>query len=195
MHKTHGKHPKPRLASLVPLPAGITSDCEVLLVAVEGPVNPAEVPARVNPHLPDGLRIESAWSLPPGQAPPPPTLFARAEYEFHFGDTTSRAALEQHVAAFLARDDVRVPRRPTPTAPKVNVRPLVTALQVQDGHDGLTVVACLPLRTPDSIHPAQVAIALGISADGSLRIHRRAMLADMPREFRPFPLERRPTNG
>ncbi len=192
---SQARSPKPHLAALAPLPAGVTSDCEVLLAAVDGSAEVDSLADRVNAHLPAGLRIGAVWALRPGQSPPAPEQFATAEYAVQPSHGVTESALHDRVEAFLAAARVPIPRRPAPEAPVVDARALAQAVRVAS-HDGApAIVARLPLGGADSLHPRQFAAALGFTDGDAVRIHRLGFSSDAPTEFRPFPLHRRLPDG
>jgi len=195
LRMTEGRKPKPRVTALAPLAAGVTSECELLQASIEDALDVATVAGAVNAHLPDGLRIEALWTLTPAQTPPGPQQFAMAEYAISVPASVDEAALRDRVNAFLAAEQVPIPRRPAPDAPVVDAHAIVQALRVEERAGRTAILARLPVGGADSLHPRQLAAALGFTDTEAVRIHRTAFVSETPTEFRPFPLKRRVPDG
>ena len=59
-----GFHPMPRISFNDPLPVGMESEHEIFYLTVPGHVRPAEVPARLNACLPEGLTVTGCQLAP-----------------------------------------------------------------------------------------------------------------------------------
>jgi len=123
---TGGFHPLPKVAFHGALPVGVESLCESLDVTLTAPLPEAELAARLNAVLPEGLRILSAVRLAPGAKPP---QAAAARYEVESPEPLFTAEV---AADFLRREEVRVLRRRPGEEREINLRPLVARLQVLD---------------------------------------------------------------
>lgn len=67
-----GFHPMPRIAFHDPLPIGMESEHESFYLTVAGHVRTAEIPARLNAQLPEGLVVAGCRLAPPKSARRPP---------------------------------------------------------------------------------------------------------------------------
>lgn len=66
-----GFNPRPRLSLPLPRAVGVASKCELLVVELCEPIQPAEVLARLAGQMPEGLRLLEAWRIEAGTGAPP----------------------------------------------------------------------------------------------------------------------------
>lgn len=129
-----GKRPRPLLTSGLPLAAGIGSRGETMdaVLKREPSEDPAELMARLNLRLPEGLRIER-WMALPGYATAPSEL-ARLAYWIWSVDPGLRPRVEAGMAAFLQADSWPWERGPAKSGTPPDLRRVISGMQwVDDG--------------------------------------------------------------
>jgi radical SAM-linked protein len=66
-----GFNPRPRLSLPLPRAVGVASQCELLVVEMCEPTEPAQVLARLAEQMPEGLRLLEAWRIEAGSGVQP----------------------------------------------------------------------------------------------------------------------------
>ena len=95
---SEGFNPRPRLSLPLPRAVGVASTCELLVVEMSEPTEPAEVLARLAEQMPEGLRLLDAWRIEAGTAVQPDVV----DYELALTAEhmpTVAAAVERLLAA------------------------------------------------------------------------------------------------
>ena len=170
---SQGNRPTPRITIAAGLPAGVTSDGELLDVILAEFADPSTLVERVQPFLPVGLSALDAKEVGLG-LPSLPSLVRWADYEVDLrADDVS--ALRAHVEGFLAQEslpwiDLRGQKRR-----EYNLRALVQDVRVEPLCEGAARLS-MRLRS-DSIgvgRPDQVVKALGLPEPS--RIHRLRLI-------------------
>jgi radical SAM-linked protein len=136
-HYSEGFHPKPVMEFAPPLPLGVTGLHEIVDLALDDPIDPGELLARLRQNAPDGLYFRTVTRLPEGAKKLSREL-AGAEYLVRVdGEHLARlprtgSALDGLPARFLARDtapwDVLRKRKPK----TVDLRPAVEHVEWVD---------------------------------------------------------------
>ncbi|HOG18245.1 MAG TPA: TIGR03960 family B12-binding radical SAM protein [Syntrophales bacterium] len=128
---SQGFHPHPKISFACATAVGVESDGEFAEVQLHGSrVEAGEIPARVNPCLPQGLAIEAAEKLPPDG----PSRFARiAGFDFQIAlpldlPDASLPSLEDRIAGFLAAGRCEIVREGGGKTSVRDIRPLVERL-------------------------------------------------------------------
>ncbi len=123
-----GFHPLPRVAFHGALPVGVESRCESLDLLLSRPLAPEAIIQRLNAVLPPGLRLLSARLLAKRGTPPQVTA------ERYRVESPQPLFTPEAAQAFWAREAVWVTRHRPQGSREVNIRPLVTALEVLDDY-------------------------------------------------------------
>lgn len=170
---SQGNRPTPRITIAAGLPAGVTSEGELLDVVLAELTDPARLVERLQPHLPDGLDALEAWEVGLG-LPSLPTLVRWADYEVDLR-TDDVAALRSQVQEFLGREsfpwvDLRGQKRR-----EYDLRALVQDVRVEPLCEGAARLS-MRLRSDSSGvgRPDQVVKALGLPEPS--RIHRLRLI-------------------
>ena len=166
---SQGNRPQPRITIAAGLPAGVTSEGELLDVVLAELTDPARLVERVQPFLPEGLAAIEAREVGLG-LPSLPTLVRWADYEvdMRVGDAD---ALRSQVEAFLSCDslpwvDTRGEKRR-----EYDLRALVQVLRVEPLCEGAArLVMRLRSDSTGVGRPDQVVKALGLAEPA--RTHR-----------------------
>ncbi len=170
---SQGNRPTPRITLAAGLPAGVTSEGELLDVVLAELTDPARLVERVQPFLPDGLTALDAKEVGLG-LPSLPTLVRWADYEVDLR-TDDVPGLRTQVETFLAKErvpwvDLRGQKRR-----EYDLRALVQDMRVAPLCEGAARLS-MRLRS-DSIgvgRPDQVVKALGLPEPS--RIHRLRLI-------------------
>jgi radical SAM family uncharacterized protein/radical SAM-linked protein len=125
-----GFHPAPRISFGDALPLGVSSEAELIDLALSAPCEPQEALERLNRELPDGVRVLEAKTWPrKGEAPANSILAATytvplcADEEDHLGD---------RLKDFLEKDQVLTSRTKKNRITEIDLRPWVLDLELQD---------------------------------------------------------------
>jgi radical SAM-linked protein len=159
---------RPRLASLA-LPAGLTSDGEVLDAYVEQMLSCAQVKARLNEVLPAGLRVSSVVEI--GLSFPSLQADVRwADYGVVPEPGVSRGELAAAVERFLALKTLPWEQAFETRVKRYDIRDTVMSLRLFEVDGSLTLVMRLRTDVTGAGRPEQVLLALGLPP--AHRIHR-----------------------
>jgi radical SAM-linked protein len=172
---SEGKHPRPRITQAAALPGDATSDGELVDAVLARLIPPAEVPARVQPHLPPGIELREALEVGMG-GPSLPSLARWADYEVDV--PADPADVERRVNELLASatfpwEDTRAEK-----VRRYDLRALVQSIAVERLDGATRLRMRLRCESGSVGRPEQVALALELPAPA--RIHRaRLVLAEV----------------
>lgn len=127
---TKGFNTRPRIQLASALPLGITSECEILDVALREPIALDGVIERLLAVSPAGLCIYEIADVPIN-SPALQTLVRSAEYRIVFEDGIDPADLQKRVQELLERDVLLVSRERKGKEIRVDVRPLICDLRAE----------------------------------------------------------------
>jgi radical SAM family uncharacterized protein/radical SAM-linked protein len=154
-----GFHPLPRVAFHGALPVGVASLTETLDLALTANLDQGELLAQLNQVLPPGLNILAVQHLQGKQKPP------QVEAALYRVGSPEPVFVADRAVHFLAQEEVWVARRRPKQMKMVQVRHLVTHLEVtnpQEAHITLGV------SEKDNLKVAEVIAAIfGLNADRS----------------------------
>lgn len=173
---SEGRHPRPRITLASGLPGDATSEGELLDVILAELVPPAEVAARVQPHLPAGIEVREAYEVGMG-LPSLPSLVRWADYEVDLPAAGATDAGER-VAALLAAKELPWEDTRGEKKRRYDLRALVQTIAVERAGEVMRLRMRLQCESAGVGRPEQVVLALGLPAP--LRIHReRLVLAEV----------------
>lgn len=128
---SQGFNTRPRIQLATALPLGISSECELLDVALKEPITLDGVAERLAAVSPAGLQIfaihEASIHSPALQ-----TLVRSAEYHIAFMDDIDTDMLHQRVTALLAQPTIIKTMERKNRKSSVDIRPLIYDLTVDD---------------------------------------------------------------
>ncbi|EFL51381.1 Protein of unknown function DUF2344 [Solidesulfovibrio fructosivorans JJ]] len=153
-----GYHPLPQMSFGRALPVGVASTAEWMGLFLREPVAPGDIPARLNPNLPEGLAMVAVEELPPGRKVPQPI---EETFELVIPAANAKDCLECW-GAFAAADSFPVTWESKKGPRSIDARPLVTGVALEE--PGNTVrITCLfaeayvsPLRLVEAVCPGLV---------------------------------------
>lgn len=159
-----------------PLPPGITSEDERLVLGLQIPRDPTEVRMLLNLHLPEGLRIERAWIVADGGPEENPALYDEAVYDVIWRTTASDDFFARS-AAFLRASEVKFTRLREKKSQDLNARALVRDVRLLACQDELVRLHLTLVVGPNgSLRPDEFFLAVGLEPTGIVRVHRLALL-------------------
>jgi radical SAM family uncharacterized protein/radical SAM-linked protein len=128
---SQGYHPLPRFAFGPALPVGVESHGEFVDIDLAGALSADAVRERLNPQLPEGMRIVAAQSVPlRGQHIAPQIAAFRYHVDVrHLVNGDEGAHFRERLAAFCDADEFPLTKHAKGTTRVVNARPYVAALQ------------------------------------------------------------------
>ncbi|MDT8441622.1 MAG: TIGR03960 family B12-binding radical SAM protein [Desulfuromonadales bacterium] len=128
-----GYHPAPKISFGDALPLGVASEAELVDLDLAALLAPAEVMARLNAELPDGVVVRAACAWPRKGASPADSI-GSASYRVPLPQGCSVAALTERLATFLAADSVPVERLKKGRPLTIDLRPWTVDLAL-DGQN------------------------------------------------------------
>jgi len=172
---TQGFNTRPRMQLATALPLGITSECELLDVALRERLDVFDtLPAQIMAVAPAGLKVYAVEEIPI-KGPPLQTLVSRARYHIHFVDGIDHADLQARIDTILAQEriiKVRVRRNGRKTSS--DMRPLILDLDIDDQGD---LLAHLSAGERGNLQPADLLAEMGLG-EAFVRMHRTALYLD-----------------
>jgi radical SAM-linked protein len=182
-----GFHPLPRVAFHGALPVGVASLAETLDLALTANLDQGELLAQLNQVLPTGLNILSVQHLQGKQKPP------QVEAALYRVGSPEPVFDADRVVHFLAQEEVWVPRQRPKQVKMVEVRRLVTHLEVanpQEAHLTLGVSERDNLKVTEVI-----AAVFGLDADQGAALEIMKIQSSTGRNFGKPRTEQSPTHG
>jgi len=168
---TQGFNTRPRMQLASALSLGITSECEVIDVALREVLPDLDgIAEKIEAVAPDGLKVIAVESIPVN-SPPLQTLIRSAEYSIHFVDSIAPEDLQARIDAILAQERiVKVVQRKRKKS-SYDLRPLILDLQVDEQGD---MIAHLSAGERGNLRPEELLEEMALSAYHT-RVHKYAM--------------------
>lgn len=166
---TQGFNTRPRLQLAMPLPLGITSECEILDIALREAIDlhTEELAHRLLQVAPAGLSIHRIQDIDLRES----TMQSRivsAEYRVSFLDAVDAAFLVQRIDGILERETIVVERIRKRKRSVMDLRPLIIDLHVDPNSD---LIAHLSVGDRGNLRPDQLIEQMGL-ADYHHAVHR-----------------------
>ena len=151
---TKGFNTRPRISLAMPLPLGISSECEILEISLRQSIDVCEdrLRKRLLAVSPQGLTIGAIVEVD-RRASTLHSLVTSAEYRIHFLDDMERQDLQRRVDDLLRRESIIIDRMRRRKRSVMDVRPLILGLDV-DGGDHL--IAHLSVGDRGNLRPDQL---------------------------------------
>lgn len=164
---TQGFNTRPRIQLACPLPLGMTSECEILDVAMREPISLEGVIERLQVVSPGGLRIYSIDTVDI-QGPALQAMIRSAEYRITFEDEIDHEELRRRCESLLAADELRITRIRKGKKSVYDLRPLIFGLTIDD-HNQL--IAHLASGDHGNLRPDELLEQMAL-ADRYYSVHR-----------------------
>ncbi len=151
---TQGFNTRPRIRLAMPLPLGISSECEILDVSLRQRIDVDEAALRsqllaVAPH---GLTIGRIVEVDL-RASTLHSLIDSAEYRIHFLDEVNPEYLRLKISEIMNRKSIIIDRTRRRKRSVMDIRPLILALYLDDAHD---MIAHLSVGDRGNLRPDQL---------------------------------------
>lgn len=164
---SEGFNPRPRIQLASALPLGISSECEVLDVALREPIALDGLAERILAKSPIGLRVFEIKEVPI-RHPALQALIRSAEYRIHFEDEISPALLRERTATIMKAETVERERERKGNTVRINIRPLVHDLYVDEAGD---IIAHLAVGEQGNLRPDEILQEMKLD-DQTVSVHR-----------------------
>ena len=151
---TQGFNTRPRIRLAMPLPLGISSECEILDISLRERIDldEAALKERLLAVAPQGLTISAIVEVDL-RASTLHSLIDSAEYRIHFVDEIEPDCLRSKIAEVLNRPSIIVDRTRRRKRSVMDIRPLILALYLDDSHD---MIAHLSVGDRGNLRPDQL---------------------------------------
>ena len=166
---TKGFNTRPRISLAMPLPLGISSECEILEISLRERIvlRADELRERLLSVSPHGLTIGAIVEVDT-RASTLHSLVDNAEYRIQFLDEIDRQELQRRIDELLSRESIIVDRVRRRKRSVMDIRPLILGLRL-DSNDNL--IAHLSVGDRGNLRPDQLMEHLGLS-DLHHKVHR-----------------------
>jgi len=175
---TQGYNPHPRLAMGPALPAGMTSEAELVAFFLSRRIDPEEVKQRLNAQLPAGFRVLTAWAIPAYGKKQTLGDIDTAEYITTAKGPLEAEELERRAVGLLSCREIPLTRQREKKTQQIDLRPWILSLTVTE-KEGLAEIG-MTLRTGSAggARPQEVLEQLGVAGpEWEVTCHRRALYA------------------
>ena len=151
---TQGFNTRPRIRLAMPLPLGISSECEILDVSLRQRINLEEAALRdrLLAVSPPGLTVNRIVEVDL-RASTLHSLIDSAEYRVRFHDAVDPEDLRRKIREVLNRSSIIVDRTRRRKRSVMDIRPLILALYLDDAHD---MIAHLSVGDRGNLRPDQL---------------------------------------
>lgn len=166
---TKGFNTRPRIQLAMPLPLGITSECELLDVALREPIelDEDELIALLLNVSPIGLDIHKIEEIEIWESAMQ-SLVLSAEYRLRFEDGIAPEVLQEKVSTILNSDTIIVEKIRKRKRSVMDLRPLIIDLHIDDNHD---LIAHLSVGDRGNMRPDQLIEQMGLQNE-YISLHR-----------------------
>ena len=159
---TQGFNTRPRIQLAMPLPLGITSECEILDIALREAIecDAAALTDSLLQVAPQGLSIHTIEEVDLREG----TLQSRiisAEYRISFVDPIAGEGLQQRIEDVLQRESIVVEKVRKRKRSVMDLRPLIIGLQIDETGD---LIAHLSVGERGNMRPDHLIEQLGLAA-------------------------------
>jgi radical SAM-linked protein len=174
---TKGFNTRPRIQLAMPLPLGITSECEIIDVALRESIELDEkkLIALLIDVSPQGLDINKIENVTIHESAMQ-SLVLSAEYRLRFEDGIDKDFLQRKVDDILNQDTIVVDKIKKRRRSVIDLRPLIIDLAVDDNND---LIAHLSVGDRGNMRPDQLIEQMGFS-DQYISVHRYKLHALKP---------------
>ena len=151
---TQGFNTRPRIQLAMPLPLGISSECEILDIALRQHIDFDESNLREQllAVSPPGLSIQAIAEVDP-RAATLHSLVDSAEYRIRFFDAIDPACLREKIDSIMNRDAIIIDRVRRRKRSVMDIRPLIIDLYLDPSDD---LIAHLSVGDRGNLRPDQI---------------------------------------
>ena len=183
LRHSQGYHPHPIISFALPLSVGQSSDCEILDFEVTEDSNGRDIPAKLNPYMPEGVQAIACY-VPRRPVRDLAYLHCRVEFDYDGGIPSGA---EEAISALLSRESVVIQKRTKrKDLADVDIRPMIRSISMSRREDTLVMDAVVMAQNP-GLNPALLAAAvekhLPELKPDFVRVHRLEFLDEEGRSF------------
>ncbi len=151
---TQGFNTRPRIQLAMPLPLGISSECEILDVSLREHiiVHEAKLRKQLLAVSPPGLTIQAIVEVDSRTATLQ-SLVESAEYRIRFLDDIEPSVLQQKIQDVLSRESIIIDRVKRRKRSVMDIRPLILDLNIDASND---LIAHLSVGDRGNLRPDQI---------------------------------------
>ena len=151
---TQGFNTRPRIQLAMPLPLGISSECEILDVSLREHIiiDESQLREQLLAVSPSGLTIQAIVEVDP-RAATLQSLVDSAEYRIRFLDDIDPGCLRQKIQDILSRESIIVDRIRRRKRSVMDIRPLILDLYLDSSDD---LIAHLSVGDRGNLRPDQI---------------------------------------
>lgn len=160
---------RPRLAVAAPLPAGYTSEADIVEVHFSSPLEAGDLARELSKHVPESFAIRHVAETSPAERPVQAEVLW-SEYEVELRDRTSRPDLERSIEELMSRSEVILEETRRGRARRVDLRAGIAEVVLLEESEGpTTLLMRLRAGPAPNVRPEQVLQALGLGQAASVR--------------------------
>jgi len=183
LRHSQGYHPHPIISFALPLSVGQSSDCEILDFEVTEDSDGRDIPAKLNPYMPEGVQAIACY-VPRRPVRDLAYLHCRVEFDYDGGIPSGA---EEAISALLSRESVVIQKRTKrKDLADVDIRPMIRSISMSRREDTLVMDAVVMAQNP-GLNPALLAAAvekhLPELKPDFVRVHRLEFLDEEGRSF------------
>ena len=179
-----GFHPHPVMSFVLPLSVGQSSSCELLDFETVEDLDAAAFPERLNPFLPEGVRVLDCWTP---VEPVREMKLLRADVTLEYDRGVPAGAGERMAALLLGESVVVAKRNKKKQLVDADIRPMIESV-VPEEQEGAVVLHVTVQGQNPGVNPALLAAAverhLPALKPDFVRVRRRALLNGAGELFR-----------
>ena len=176
---SQGYNPRPRLAMGPALPAGMTSEVEMVALFLAQRTFPEDLKNRLNEQLPEGFIIQTAWAIPAYGKKQTLGDIDTSEFIARVKGPAGAEELERRAVGLLSCEALPFTRYREKKTQQLDLRPLILHISVGESADNFAEVKMI-LQTGSSggVRPQEILEQLGIAgADWEVSCHRQGLYA------------------
>ena len=167
---SQGFNPHPIMNFAHPLGVGISSECELIEIGVEGDISSAEILEKLSPAMPDGFKLLNAKPTEV-KSPFGGLKFAKYEIEF-FGEFNG-------ISEMMEMDKIITEKRTKSGTKETDVRPMIKRAEVLEREDGRALIEAVLSCGDPNLKPelfVKVIEETGYGKAEHIKICRKALL-------------------
>lgn len=193
---SHGFNPRPQIVFGLPLPVGVTSECEYADFELENDVGPEYFMKRLNNSLPEGIKLTSVGKKESGANIMAAIAAADYRLEIYLDEMLPMREAAARFGKLLKMDAVKVLKEGKGTAKEVDIRPLILHAELEANHgippgyerfkSAFRINARFKAGGSANLRPELFIRALAEHAGipvTAARIHRKALYAELRGEM------------
>ena len=179
-----GFHPHPVMSFVLPLSVGQSSSCELLDFETVEDLDAAAFPERLNPFLPEGVRILDCWTP---VEPVREMKFLQADVTLEYDGGVPSGAAERITALLLGETVVVEKRNKKKQMVDTDIRPMIESVAAEKREGTVVLHVTVQSQNP-GVNPALLAAAVerhlpDLKPD-FVRVRRTALLDGNRQQFR-----------